>query len=303
MAFTHPGEDFASVYPLPETQEQYHGTVRAYVEFLREVSGVGDHAPVDLELIFKHFGIKVALGSTDSTIHGIANTQMGMVVVNADEWATRQRFAQAHELVEFLFDSLRRRVRSSRIRDVLRGPKKERLCDRGASWLLLPPEKLAADMAGLELTFASASSIASRYNTSLMAAAIGMLDHMEEGHVLALWHRQLKPTQRKNVKAEIELCFGEEFVSGPVPKMRLEWAFTSPSLSNQYFPPKISVPENSVIAIADQNRLWATGHEYMNIKGVKGNVSVEGMPVTVGQTGGVLSLLRMDPAVAPVVRA
>lgn len=291
LGFKHPGDAFMDSYPMPRTVDEFEQTVQAYGEFLISRTGLSGHPPIDLQAISEHFGIALKAMPLGDHRDGFAIEGLGTVVVNSDSPVVRQRFTRAHELLEFLFFTIANRHPSQRIRDLLTGPKKEWLCDRGASWLLLPRTKLAPEVQRLGLTLDTASAIASQYDTSFTATLIAMLDHVSERQLVVVWRNALKPKQERRMRRPEELVLHEMFETQPVKKMRVWWSAQSRSLSDRFIPQHLSVEDNPVIAEAYVTASPASGIEYIDFVTVKGRFHVEARPVTICDERCVIALL------------
>ena len=81
--------------------------VLAYADFLLDESGQDHVSPVDLSLIFRCFQIPTPIQKPLAGQQGLlVDANNGIVVINSNDPPSRQKFSQAHELVEFLFNSL-----------------------------------------------------------------------------------------------------------------------------------------------------------------------------------------------------
>ena len=81
--------------------------VLAYADFLLDESGQDHVIPVDLSLIFRCFQIPTPIQKPLPGQQGLLlDATNGIVVINSNDPPSRQKFSQAHELVEFLFNSL-----------------------------------------------------------------------------------------------------------------------------------------------------------------------------------------------------
>lgn len=129
----------------------------------------GDVPPVGLRRLWEAFGADKTW-TQDTGPHGRLDVVDGRyrIVVNRDQPWRRQRFTVAHELGHvLLFEALKddpqalREVRAAEHwRDV------ERLCDRAASRLLVPPGRLADDLAAGPPTAAALRGLYDRYMVS-----------------------------------------------------------------------------------------------------------------------------------------
>jgi hypothetical protein len=103
MTFINPGEMFIKTFGKVETAND----VFAYVDFLRSESGLDGLIPVDLDLLFQCFQIPYPIQKPLQGQQGLlVDSKKGVILINANDPPSRQKFSQAHELVELLFNAL-----------------------------------------------------------------------------------------------------------------------------------------------------------------------------------------------------
>ena len=104
MTVIDPGLMFINTYGKIESAKD----VLAYAEFLRKESGQEGVIPVNLSPIFNRFEIPTPHQKPLQGLQGLlVDAKNGIVIINVNDPPSRQKFSQkAHELVEFLFNSL-----------------------------------------------------------------------------------------------------------------------------------------------------------------------------------------------------
>src|ERR1700690_1620277 len=112
----------------------------AYADFLRTESGLSTDPPVELGAIYQRFGFPMPGKAPLHREQGMtipADTGPRNIVKESDR-STRQRFTEAHELMEHLFMQLPGEIRLDRSKQNVFGTQKERICEAGAANLLMP---------------------------------------------------------------------------------------------------------------------------------------------------------------------
>jgi len=161
---------------------------------LIEELGIIEPSEIDIEAIAQYCSATVLyepLRGCEARIVG--NQERAIITVNAKSSRTRQRFSAAHELGHWMQD--RNRIGFSCTEDAFisewRSDNPERLANRFAADLLLPPHMFQMYARNLPLVFDSVRSLASVFETSLTATAIrlvelgsypGMIIYLVEGH-------------------------------------------------------------------------------------------------------------------------
>ena len=132
----HPGRLFIEQYGPVEGPED----VVRYAAFLRDEAGIDAEPPVDIGVILKKFGMptpkRVPLAGQQGVLW---DSEAGLILIEERDRPTRQRFSEAHELMEMLFAAMPTRSHAYG-RDVgnFKYLTKERLCNAGAAELLTP---------------------------------------------------------------------------------------------------------------------------------------------------------------------
>jgi hypothetical protein len=180
--YQHPGYAFLQRYGSLQSEAD----LLAYVAFLREEAKLGGEVPTPLSKIYGHFGMPEPKRVPLEGQQGILlDSDRGLVLIRADDSWVRQRFTEGHELMEFLFDAqVEVQVEPP---DWLTAERKEMLCDRGAAELLMPRHLFQPDLRALDLSIGTAKQLARRYQTSLVATLMRMVDLSLEDCALMVW--------------------------------------------------------------------------------------------------------------------
>jgi len=288
--FRHPGRAFLERYGSPHTVED----VLRYADFLRAEAGVDDQPPVDLSLIFQHFGItshRVPLPEQQGLLF---DSESGIILIKQDDPVARQRFTEAHELIEFLFEVQEEAPGWSGPWRRFAGHLKEQLCEQGAAALLMPQVSFVPLVRKLGVSMETGSWLANLYQTSFLATLFQMVRLGPGAHALVIWRYALKPTQVERLPAAEQMSlFGSDFVTLPQEELRVWWATSTQGLTTGFIPKHKSVPRDSLIFHAYETGLPQNGIEHVNLGKVHGRCLVEARPVTIGDECCVLSLLHL----------
>lgn len=289
MKYQHPGELFLLQY---ETIGQ-HQDVLLYADFLRKESGIGTDPPIDLSKIYKRFGIptpsRVVLPGQQGLL---LNAEKGLILVNSGDPFTRQRFTEAHELMELLFSALptSKSGLSNRIGN-FKPDVKEVLCNEGAAELLMPRGSFKRQVAIYGISYHTAQLLAPRFQVSTSAALVHMTRLSPAHHAVVLFRMKNKPTEvRGRAVPKRMSLFGEMIDLSPIKRLRVEWSLRSPSMP--YIPTHKSVPEDSLIHEAWVSGSFTSGEEY-GLIGIDRKFYCENYPFQVDDERQVLSLMHL----------
>ena len=271
--------------------------VLAYADFLRKESGQEHVIPVDLSLIFKRFQIPTPIQKPLPGQQGLLlDAKNGIVVINSNDPPSRQMFSQAHELVEFLFNSL------PNGKDIgngwmLKKPGgftesiKEYLCNLTAANLLMPPVYVTNQINQHGVNFDCAQIISSECEISLSAALVQVARTSRGNHSVVLWMMKNKPSEIKGEIPAAQLGFFDDQRSHPAMKLRVEWSMGSENAP--FIPKNKSVEETSIIFKAWQTGSFTSGEDCLCLDGRKSRwFRTENLPFSVDGGTQVLSLIE-----------
>lgn len=258
--------------------------VLRYVDFLRQAAGLSDEPPVDLALVYQHFGIPTPLRAPLSDQQGIlVDSDAGVILIKEDDPLVRQRFTEGHELIELLFDATERSLGEIEVKPRWNESEKEQLCDQGAADLLMPRSSFAPRLHDLGISLTTARTLANLYQTSLLATLVRMLQYGLGTYALVMWHYALK-------REEVELSTPSIL---PQKKLRVWWRTWTNTWTYGFIPKNKSIPPDSLISLAERTRLPQSGTEVLNLGRGPILCQVEAMPLQIGNKSCVLSLLRL----------
>lgn len=276
MPYRHPGKAFLSRYGDIQSEEDIY----RYVDFLRRESGLSDEPPIDLSVVYDHFGIPTPMRAPLDEQQGIlVDSSTGIILIKEDDSIVRQRFTEGHELMELLFDAVAE-VRQSSALPSWSEPHKERLCDQGAADLLMPRSSFIPKLYQLGISMNTARSLATVYQTSLMSTLVRMIQQGEGNCALVVWHHALKPTETRNQTVQSK------------EKLRIWWRTQTSDWTGGYIPKDKSVAEESLIVETFLSGLPMTGRESLHLGWGTIVCQIEALPIQIGDKSCVVSLLH-----------
>lgn len=279
--YRHPGEAFLTRYGSLRSEED----VFRYVEFLRGESELSDRPPIDLECIYRQFGIPIPLRVPLDEQQGIlVDSRTGIILIKENDPIVRQRFTEGHELIELLFDACDGQGKIGKCIPNWSGEQKERLCDRGAADLLMPESSFLPNLQGLGISLTTARSLATLYQTSLLATLVRMMQQGCGNYALVVWHCALKPREVREIAAK-DLQAQK--------KLRVWWRTQTKDWTGGFIPKDKSIPHDSLISYAYVSGQPYNGTENIHLGWGFINCQIETMPIQIGDKYCVLSLLHL----------
>ncbi len=290
MLVEHPGRLFIQRHGKPETRDD----VLAYVQFLRDESGLDGTLPVDLERIYRRFGIHPRRTPLPNLQGLLVNPELGLIVINASDPLRRQRFSEGHELLEYLFAALPEgkgwtaRQRAGVFPQLV----KEQLCNEGAAELLMPRAGFVPRVCDLGVSYAIARHLAAEYNVSVTAALAQMARTAPGLHAIVLWRLKQKPTElRMSGPEDQPALFADLAQEVPPHKLRVEWCLAGTGAP--FIPRDKSVPDDSSIGRAYHEAMFVEGDDMLELGAARGRFHCESKPFGVENERQVLSLLHL----------
>jgi hypothetical protein len=268
--------------------------VMRYADFLREEAGLTVDPPIDLARIYERFGIPTPERAPLPGQQGLlVNPDSGLILINEDDPDVRQRFSEAHELMEFLFSALPSgRGWAARQAGVFKSSAKENLCNECAAELLMPRATFAPRVFQKGVSYQTARLLASEYQVSVSAALVRVARVGQGRHVVVLWRLKNKPKEVRNkVSPNQFTLFGDALQALPPKKLRVEWSMGGPA--TPYIPPDKSVPEDCSIYEAWQNGVFTAGEDNLDLSTISGLFRCENKPFDNQGERFVLSLLHL----------
>jgi Zn-dependent peptidase ImmA (M78 family) len=269
MTFINPGHLFLKKHGKVETADD----VFAYVVFLRNESGLDGLIPVDLAIIFERFQIPKPIQKPLPGQQGLLlDAENGIIVINSNDPASRQKFSQAHELVELLFNTLPQ-YKELGNGWLLKRPggfkesMKEYLCNWAAAILLMPQDYVDNRINQYGINFECARVISAECEISLSAALVHLARTSSGNHSVVLWTKKNKPTEIMNIISDVQLSFFDEKKQEPIKKLRVEWSMGSASAP--FIPKDKSIEASSLVFSAWQSGVFTSGKERLCLDGRK----------------------------------
>jgi hypothetical protein len=291
----HPGDMFIKRYgPVRQTSD-----VVRYADFLREESGLKDDLPVDLGAIHRHFRMPPpVLGSLPGQQGVTVDWEAGLILLQADDPVVRQRFSNAHELMEMLFGAHEGLPHHEHWQVRFSQDEKEHLCDEGAAALLMPGSLFSKHLCEEGVCLPGASALAALFDTSFLAAILRMIKLGAGAHMMLVWRYCLKPAEIRELPSPLQQSLWAEFDPSPPRKWRVWWSSCSEPANSewQYSLPRFkSIPDDSLIAQAAKSD--STLREFTSIDRVKGKAGVtcfaEAKRIMIGDELCIVSLLHL----------
>lgn len=298
-AYTNPGHLFVERVGLPQRPDDLYGYVEDYAAFVLEEAGARS-VPVDLDAVCERFGIEWLDGTLPEGTDGTSDGYAGRILVNEDHAEVRRRFTRGHELVELLFVALLESPVPEDVSYFLEGPHKERLCNRGGGAILLPFGSFEAEVETVGVSIASGRRLAGRFEASLIATLIALVERGPGLHALVGWRRSLKPTEVRSTGGGSQLGLGPGFEAMPEPKMRVQWVRATRGAEAPFIPRHKSVGDGSVVARAAVGETCDPCHEDLDLGPLQGRCLVEVLSAS-DEVGDVVSLIHLpgDACSAP----
>jgi hypothetical protein len=252
---------------------------------------LSDEPAIDLAAIFHHFGITPKRVSLPGQAGLLLNPDTGIIFINEDDPIARQRFSEAHELMELLFTTQLRSTGWG-----ARGPfsesGKERLCEEGAAELLMPLSTFRPYVNQWGVSLKTGKRLAKLYSVSLTAALLRAVRFGPGQHALVLWRLAHKPIEERVMPHPNQLCLFEDHTPQPPPKkLRVRWGCSTGD--ELFIPPHKSIELDASIYKAYEQGLTVRAVDWVDLDTFCGHCFCESMAVTIGAERYVLSVIHL----------
>jgi hypothetical protein len=287
--YSNPGEIFTALNgPLTDTAD-----ILRYTEFLRQESGVGDNPPIDLAGVFRRFGFpsrrRVSLLKGQAGF--VWDADQGIIFINSDDPGTRQRFSEAHELMELLLLA-QPKARTWDDPRLKLSMDKEELCESGAAELLMPLSTFQPLVHRWGISLEAGKDLARLYKVSLSAALKRAVYYGPGLHALVLWRLALKPADELALPDPRQLTLFADYTPEPPPKkLRVRWGCSTQGAS--FIPRHKSIENDNLIYRCYKEGATTSGQEHIDLGTVAGRCFCESMAVTVDTERHVLSVIHL----------
>ncbi len=290
MTYVNPGGEYVRIHGLPSDVQD----VMRYAVFLRSEAGLSDEPPIDLTRIYEKFSIPAPRRAELPGQQGLLlNPNSGLIIINETEIETRQRFTEAHELMELMFSQLPGgNSWAARDDGKFKRGKKEALCNRGAAELLMPRSSFLPRVIERGVSISTADQLAVEYDVSPTAALVNMARVGPGEHTVVLWQHRHKPSELKKMSSGDQLSlYGGAAGAAPPKRLRVAWSIGKGGAP--YVPPHKSVDESSSIYRAWETKLDNEGVDDLKLGPLSGRCTCENHTEEVEGQQVVLSLLHL----------
>jgi hypothetical protein len=285
--YQHPGRLFVARHG----QVSEASDVVRYAEFLRRESGLGDEPPIDLAPILRRFGILPKRVSLPGQAGLLVNPDSGVIFISSDDPAARQRFSEAHELMELLF-STRSRTPSWSARSLFSDTAKEKLCEVGAAELLMPLSTFKSYVYQWGVSLETGQRLAKLYDVSLTASLLRTVRYGPGYHALVLWRMAHKPTEEQTIPHPGQLCLFKDYTpQSPPRKLRVWWGCSMEG--GPYIPPHKSAEYDTSIYRVYELGTAVKDLDWIDLGSFCGRCFCESMAVNINGEKCVLSVVHM----------
>ena len=290
MTYINPGSEYVRIHGLLAGVED----VMRYAAFLRSEAGVSDEPPIDLSRIYEKFSIPVPRRAELPGQQGLLlNPDTGLIIINENEIETRQRFTEAHELMELMFSEMPgSNSWAARDDGKFKRGKKEALCNRGAAELMMPRSSFLPRVVEQGVSISTADQLAEEFHVSPTAVTVNMGRIGPGEHTVVLWQHRHKPSELKKMSSGDQLSlYGGAAGLAPLKRLRVAWSIGKDGAP--YVPPHKSVEESSSIYRAWETKLDNEGMDHLKLGPLSGRCTCENHPEEVEGQQVVLSLLHL----------
>jgi hypothetical protein len=224
---------------------------------------------------------------------GLVNPECGMIFVNSDDPATRQRFSEAHEMVELLFDAQSTSPGwMGRGRGLFSEKTKEKLCEEGAAELLMPRAVFVPYVLQWGVSLETGRQLAQLFNVSLSSALLRTVRYGKGQHAFVVWRLALKPSEETACPHPNQpSLFADYTYSAPPKKLRVRWGCSTEG--GPFIPPHKSVESDTFIYQCYDQGLATVGMSWVDLRTVYGRCLCESMPVTLEDEPHVFSVIHL----------
>lgn len=214
-----------------------------YTKFLLIESNISDKPPIDLNKIHERFGIPYPQEAPLPNQQGVLVEINGFpqILLKDGDHYVRQRFTQAHELIELLLKNQSRNWKFNGENNTIFGNNKERICQIGAAHLLMPQNSFRPKVLSYGISLNTGKKLAELYEVSLTAALFRIVDQYPNSGAVLLCRLKNKPTEISNKITDEQMALpGFKFSSLPPKKLRIKWVYGK--YKNQFIPNNKSIP-------------------------------------------------------------
>lgn len=261
--FVNPGELFLTRHGPPRQLDD----VLAYARWLRLEADISEDMPLDLGRIYTRFHMPTPrLAPLPGPQGLLVDAGSGLVLVNEADPRMRQRFTEAHELVEFYFQAAVNGEGEGRSRPSDGWKRrKENWCDEAAGELLVPRASVRRRIQEHGVCFATARNLAAEFRVSLTASLCQMIKASNDHHAVIHWRVKNKPTELTLIAATDgqPMLFGKPEDRLPKKRLRVEWSFENSEAVS--FPVDKSVDEDTAVHAVWREGRFTSGDDRLGL--------------------------------------
>lgn len=271
--YNHPGRLYIKRFGIPTEEED----LAKYADFLRKEARAGKYPPIRLRAIHWRFGIRLIFETLLPGTPGFTDHENGVICVDRNDSASRQRFTQSHELIEILYGACRESPQWEGSIFARKARQKERLCHKGAASLLMPRQAFLSYLSDMHLSLQTASSLAKSFKTSFTAAVHRMVALSPKQCAMVVWHDRTHNDE------------GADEVDETKYSLQVWWAESSADMG---YIQDGAISDGSLIQKAFDTGEFQSGSERLRLGDLTGFFSVEATRVTFGSVVCVLTLIQ-----------
>ena len=218
------------------------------------------------------------------------------IFVNGDDLTTRQRFTEAHEIVESLFTLIKTEHPCRFPSEKRKGwPHKERWCESGAAELLMPLELFSPLVADAGIGLEAACGLAGHCRTSLTATIRRMLETDLTPCVFLLLKEGYKKSQAVPSRDGQLVLWGCPRDWDPPSELRVWRRWSSPQVNLFVCENESISRETSIHATLREGELGQVydGRYDLDLEYIKGPHYTESMKVVIADSEVVMALIHL----------
>jgi hypothetical protein len=281
-AKSSPVEDFLKDYKF----SNHWSLFRDYSVFLLNESGALE-LPVPLRRIREKIELARHITPLDQRGFLLSNN----IFINSDDARSIQRFTEAHEIMELLTSTLE----SAKKYQIRNPDKKEKLCEYGASELLMPTILVKPIISEIGLSLSGGTELANLCQTSLTAAIRKILSLDLSPQIFAILRENYKKSQFVPSSIGQGVLWGQPEDWDPDAELRVWRCWSSPQ-TKLYLCQNESFGRNTLAYSLLKHGtpgFIESKQDILDLEYIKGEYLVEGMRVNIDGSPCVMLLMHL----------
>lgn len=258
-----------------------------FVDLLRKRAGI-DGLPVKLEEVISYYDLKEPkLEELGESVRGMMVKKDLPLIVNEADRETVRKFSLAHEIMELFWQHYEDYGGTESLHyPTLKDEAKERLCNVGATELLMPSQPFYHLTENKGLSLDSAKQIASICELSLTATLRRMVQMGIERSCFVIWHK----AKNDKLQQEAKLMEVEDSQKAERP-LTVHLFAASPDAG--YINHEATLDKDTHIYESFETNDTVKGEDYLNLGNPKGRFYTESFPFNGGDKKDVRSLIHL----------